>query len=487
MTAYRRVHSNSFAAPLLLLWHTTTVVAFLLLYSTSRPLTAWVALLVSVATCPLVSALIRPADLLSPQVMLPLTYLGYALGPLIGPAVDIRPSFTEAAYQTYVILQLVGLISMRVALWLSESMRVGASRSGPVSKSSNSAEAVAWPFRSSVLTAAALGVIAVPSLVFYFRAFGGLEGLLEVAYGADYYQTLSRNFTIGAGPTWILLAAVLLFVTGLRHRRAFCLLAAGVLATGICFVLLLIGARGTLVYTLLFGVVLFNYGVRPLRPGALLFGLTIGVILSVAYSFMRYYLPDLGLALTHTVRIILTNPRLLNPLASGEFTMPGSSLLELLTYDDVPLLLGRSYLGTIGQPFPFIARLFEDVGFDVSRWRLATFYPEILAVGGGLGFSPVAEGYINFRLAGVVLHMSLYGWIAGQAYNYLRYQRSFGALLFWAGTFPMFLLDGMRIHAVSMVYKWFRGYLMPWMVYWIVAVLTHGPPNSLAKKVARSL
>lgn len=449
----------------------STAVLLLFFYGTGRPLVGFSTVLVSIATHPLVSSLLAGRDLLSPRVLLPLTYLGYALGPLFGSMVDIRPSFPEPVYGTYALVQLIGLISMRLGLWNAEWGYRGDLRDGFPSRPKPITH---WPLTSSLLTTGILGGMAAVSLISYLQAFGGLEGLVRVGYGADYYQTLAANFVVGLGPIWFPLAVVLLFATGLRHKRRSYLLMAGAAGAIVYYGLLLLGARGTIVYTLLFGIALFNYGVRPLRSGTVLLGLVLGVLLSVAYSFMRYALPDLRAAVAGALEALVRNPSLLNPLRAGEFVMPGSSLLEVIGYDHVPLLLGRSYIGALGQPFPLIARLFEQVGFDVNHWRLEAFYPQSLAIRGGLGFSPVTEAYMNFRLPGVALHMILYGWIAGWAYNHLRKRRSFGALLLWAGTLPILALDGMRIHTASWVYKWFRGYLMPWIVYSLITATAHG-------------
>jgi hypothetical protein len=95
-----------------------------------------------------------------------------------------------------------------------------------------------------------------------------------------------------------------------------------------------------------------------------------------------------------------------------------------------------------------------------------------LAAGGGLGFSPVTEGYMNFGLIGIIFHLFLYGYVIGKIYARLSSKPSLSTLLLFAGSLPVFMLDGIRVSSASFAYAWMRIYLMPWVIFWLVKILS---------------
>jgi hypothetical protein len=200
-------------------------------------------------------------------------------------------------------------------------------------------------------------------------------------------------------------------------------------------------------------------------------GLVAGIPLAQFYALARYFLPNgLWYAISQTWNIVVQNPSLLIPSSANEFVQPAASLLEMLRNGDIKFVFGRSYLSTIGAPIPFISRLFVQAGFDPSLWRLQTFHPEVLAVGGGLGYSPVSEGYINFGILGIVVHLFVFGYIPGVVYRDFCQKKMLGVYFPCWNSSP-FMLDGMRIHSASFVYKWTRSYLMPWLVFVIIGAI----------------
>jgi len=315
-------------------------------------------------------------------------------------------------------------------------------------------------------TAGVLLMVAIPSVLSQLYAFGGLGGLIKTGYGGARYLVLNSSLTFGTGFEWWLLGSVLLAFCGITFRNTVHFWIGLVLYVGLALILLLIGGRSTLVYTLLFGVALYHYGYRRISSRVVTLGLLVGIGAAQFYALARYYLPGgLLYAVSQTWSGVLRNPLLLAPWTTGEFINPATSLLEILQYGGPHLLFGASYFPALGGPIPFVARLFAQVGFDPNAWRLQRFHPEVLAAGGGLGFSPVTEGYMNFGVLGIVGHMFLYGYSIGWIYRRLSTNSSTSMILLFAGSLPAFMLDGMRINTTSFMYKWTRSYLMPWIIF----------------------
>jgi hypothetical protein len=132
---------------------------------------------------------------------------------------------------------------------------------------------------------------------------------------------------------------------------------------------------------------------------------------------------------------------------------------------------GSSYGGVLAAPIPVLSRFVDTIAFNPSLWRLQTFYPEVLAEGGGLGFSPVSEGYLNFGAPGVVAHLMFYGFVIARIYRKCVSSSALSPKLLYAGSLPIFALDGLRINAASSAYKWTRIYLMPFFALFVAVHL----------------
>lgn len=168
---------------------------------------------------------------------------------------------------------------------------------------------------------------------------------------------------------------------------------------------------------------------------------------------------------------MLENPAVLAPWAVNHFRAPAASLLEILQYGGPGLFWGGSYLAALGAPIPFVSRLFAEVAFNPVSWRIEHFWPAMLITGGTPGFSPVTEGYINFGIMGIIIHLYLYGYAIGRVYNHASSRQTLPAMLLLAGSLPVFVLDGLCVSSASFVYKWTRGYLMPWLIFWGLEML----------------
>jgi hypothetical protein len=115
-----------------------------------------------------------------------------------------------------------------------------------------------------------------------------------------------------------------------------------------------------------------------------------------------------------------------NPLAATIREMGGSMGVVAHTINLVPsvrpLDMGRSYAFALLTVFP---NLFWDVHPTVSHgllanWLVWTVDPSQAAVGGGLGFSFIAEAYLNFGWWGAPLALAVIGFLAGTLGRWTR-------------------------------------------------------------------
>jgi oligosaccharide repeat unit polymerase len=407
----------------------------------------------------------RDADALSPEVILPFTYMLYALGPLMGP-LYMSIQFSDDSTVNYLLLQLLGLLSMRIGLHTA-TRKICSLNSGKFF--GNSRVKI-----NSFLLATAIVMILLGALssATQILAFGGLADFLEVGYGGQYFLQLSEGFTIGGGFEWWVLGALLLMTYGIMYNSRKAIFCGIALFVPIALIILLTGRRSQLIYPMFFCLVLLYYGHRRLSSRIIIPGLLAGIGVAQYYALARSFLPGgLVYALTQVWPSVLKNPSLIAPWMANEFRMPAASLLEVLQYGGPGLLLGSSYLSAVGAPIPFVARLFDKVGFDLNVWRMQSFYPEILAKGGGFAFSPVTEAYVNFDILGIIILMFIYGYIIGKIYARFISRPSLSSLLFLAGSIPVFMLDGLRVDSASFVWRWTRIYLMPWIIYWGLKIL----------------
>jgi oligosaccharide repeat unit polymerase len=84
---------------------------------------------------------------------------------------------------------------------------------------------------------------------------------------------------------------------------------------------------------------------------------------------------------------------------SGEFLAGGRNLETILQYEE-PKRYGMSLINDITRAIipPFIVQVENSVG-----WFAYKYHYNLVRIGQGLGFSIIAEGYLNFGFAGIFL------------------------------------------------------------------------------------
>lgn len=420
---------------------------------------------------PALAQVIDPdADAMSPRGLMAPFYTLFALGPLL-----IEGVYSDRSMLDYLALQFMGLCGLRLGL---------AAAGRPPSAAWPSTVG-AWEREAHALrvTAWLLLGIAVPSLIMYVVAFGGLQGILAVGYGPQRRLLLTESQIFGAGFEWALLGSTLLAFSGVKYRsrRDVWLGILGWLVVG--GVLLVTGQRNPIAYSAMFGLALFHFGHRRLSARATIGFIVVGMTVAQLFSVARFFL-DYGLV--HAIGAasvdIFENPRLLAPWAASQFTVPPSSLLEVIEHGGPPALLGRSYLLALVATVPFAQSLFIGSEPTLGEWRMQTFYPEAAAIGADYGFSPVTEAYVNFGAVGVPLVLFLFGLAISALYRRVHRRPTPLGVLALAGSVPMLMLNSFTNQASTLTYQWVRAYLMPAIL--LAAVLTVTRRASASQEVA---
>lgn len=443
-----------------------SVVACICLFSYLSPtggiLASLIICLVLLGLEPLLFGLLqRKINFFSPHVLIPITYTLYALGPIAG-----YEWISSEVKRDYLVMFVAGMAALRLGLLFG----IGKART------STSKEALVPEWRNIkkifLYSATFLFLLSIPSVLSHIRAFGGLSNLIAIGYGTDRQTVLATTFRFGPGFSWLVLALLMYAFYGLKQSIKWMTVSAGIGVLVVSYLLVLIGARSTLVYCSIFAAVLIHFGYKQIAKNALTVALVSGIVAAQVFSLARPFL-DSGVseAVKSSIEVVQRRPDLLLPTSYGEFIAPSGSLLEVLQYGGPDRQYGFTYVTALGSPIPGMSRLLGFYRFDLSRWRLEKFYPDVLAEGGGRGFSPVTEGYINFGFGGIMLAMFVYGWTIGSLYRRLILRPSIWALLLFAGALPLFMMEGLRIQSATFIHKLFRSYFAPAIVLFLVRVV----------------
>jgi hypothetical protein len=410
---------------------------------------------------PALAQIVDPeADAMSPRGLVAPFYTMFALGPLL-----IEGVYSDKSMLDYLVLQFLGLAGLRLGL--------AAAGRPPSTAWPSTAESWHRDARPLRVTAWLLLGMAVPSLITYVVALGGLQGIFEVGYGPQRKLILAESQLFGAGFEWALLGSTLLAFCGVKYgslRNVWLGILGWLLVGG---VLLATGQRNPIAYSAMFGLALFHFGRRRLSARATIGLIVVGMTVAQLFSVARFFLDDgLVRAIGAASVDVFENPRLLAPWAAAQFTVPPSSLLEVIEHGRPPLLLGRSYFTALLAALPFAQRLFVGSEPSLGEWRMQTFYPEAAAIGADYGFSPVTEAYMNFGTVGVPLVLFVYGLAISSIYRRVSRMPTPLGVLALAGSAPMLMLNGFTNQASALMYQWARGYLMPAILLAAVLVVT---------------
>lgn len=105
-------------------------------------------------------------------------------------------------------------------------------------------------------------------------------------------------------------------------------------------------------------------------------------------------------------------------LYGNEFGMVYENILSAAKYTP-KLMLGKTYIEALLAPFPIINKIiyYNDQTKTpiIAKWY-SNLYPKLFDTGGGLGFSPGAESYLNLGYLGCIVFGILFGLLFNTIY-----------------------------------------------------------------------
>jgi oligosaccharide repeat unit polymerase len=264
------------------------------------------------------------------------------------------------------------------------------------------------------LTAAGLFVISlVPSLMTWGQA---ARLVADSGYGALYQADTATGFgaSYAVMSGFLVPAGFLLLASGKVHMPS--RVAACLLISAYVFLQLFLGFRGGAMVVLVAFLWLWHRVIHRLP-----LVLTMAVLCAIAV----FVLPIVGLTRNTAGRertslsaYITAYSEMDNPAVSILSELGGSMIAPAYTIQFMPAEhdyeLGASYGYAL---LSLVPNLFWQVHpaavHSPSKWLVETAEPGTARAGGGLGFSVIAEAYLNFGFLGSALPLGLIGWAVG--------------------------------------------------------------------------
>lgn len=122
---------------------------------------------------------------------------------------------------------------------------------------------------------------------------------------------------------------------------------------------------------------------------------------------------------------------------------------NILSDPNSTFLYGKSYLNTLINMIVPVTHT-----GNLSEWYLQVYEPEVLARGGGRGFSGVLEAYINFGIFGNVLVFGFYGWLMKQ----FDKKNDFQIVVYIAIMVSMYMFFRAEAYSIWKNMVWFKIY-----------------------------
>jgi hypothetical protein len=243
----------------------------------------------------------------------------------------------------------------------------------------------------------------------------GLHRFLETGYGYELYASTDSRF-VQMGLYWLLPTGTLIALAGARPGAETVRALAGAAAT--ILVLLWLGDRGGAVSFAASVLVVWTYtrGALPLRTAM---GTGLGLLFLLPTVGAVRLLPHNGVTLAGIQQAAIEA----SPL--GELAEMGATLRPLvdtlrLVPAQAPYRLGQSYFASARRIVPNVGLLPIDADWanptelPPNHWITYAVEPWTWAAFGGLGYSAIAEPYLNFGVPGVVAYFLFLGLCLGR-------------------------------------------------------------------------
>lgn len=256
-------------------------------------------------------------------------------------------------------------------------------------------------------------IAVVPSIIEAKRAVG----VVSAGGYTALYQT-EAGTGIGAATTVLfdfLVPSAFLLLAGSKSRRATRIAACSIIGAYVCLQGFL-GFRGSAIVVLTTSLWLWHTAIAPL-PKKVLISLAVAAFLMLPVIGLLRALPAGERASFSVWQRAYT--QIDNPVAATIREMGGSMAASAYTISLVPTRREFEYGATYGFAIStLVPNLFWKVHPGAlnspSKWLVETVSPATAHAGGGLGFSLIAEGYLNFGFWGTAIPMLLLGWGIGR-------------------------------------------------------------------------
>jgi len=345
----------------------------------------------------------HPLGLFAPTRLLLFGALFYVLPTLLtvaitGALVNIR-LFDEAAIAVGGSLSLMGFGAAAFGSVIVEIVAPARSERGqsPVEPSQ---------MVSAALTAGAVFAAGVGAVALFVFGIAGLGAIQNASYG-ERYQLMAGQGILVLGVRSAVVAMIVLYAiaTALNHRR----LIAATLLFGLGFQVWwmgLMGARSAFIQSII-GLLAVRqalgkrFSAPTMAAMALLLvaaGGVIGILRSGVGSIQ-------GMPMAQVLAV--ANP------ANSEFGATLTTIGDVVAAvpSEESYRFGGTYVDAVALLVPRF--LWDDRPQGASEWYVERFYPRVADEGGGFAFSPIAEAYLNFGTAGVVVVFFLIGLMFG--------------------------------------------------------------------------
>ena len=309
-----------------------------------------------------------------------------------------------------------------------------------------------------------LSLAAIPAILVTWQA-------LAVALGSGYHAIYEKEAATGleAGPMVIagfLIPGAIYMLSAGRSRRITTLVAVASLGA-YCLPMLLVGIRGHSVTPLIACLWIYERRIRRL-PKTLLLAAGLFVML-VLFPLIRVTRDISGRQQISLSNYLESYSTIDNPVIDIVGEMGGSLSTVAYTIELVPTKhpyeMGVSYLYALLTVFPNLSGgLHPAIARGLpSQWLTWEVAPKTAAVGGGLGFSFIAEAYLNFGSIGAPFLVFFLG--LGLASFQLWADRSGGSLeLACVACYMSYVLFFARSEACIVVRPLFWHSMLPYFV-----------------------
>jgi len=269
--------------------------------------------------------------------------------------------------------------------------------------------AAPWRRTAVVMVALPMMVLGLAAMMLLVLQLGGPGQLTSVTYGERYLMLQGKGY-LYVGLQVATVGVVLLHLASIESRRM-ALGVAVVIVTGAILAvwMFMFGSRSSLVQFVIAIVAVHHIRVRRLRLAVLVPLGGMLVVLMVVFGLARGLL---GRA--NPVSLLAAAPSWNYSLANSEFGAAVTALADIMERvpTSTPHVLGITYPQSFAVLVPQV--LWPDRPLAAGEWYAATFYPSVWRAGGAFAFSPVAEAYLNFGYAGVLLLSCLFGSLVGE-------------------------------------------------------------------------